>query len=32
MWNDLPKVVSLREMFPDVWRDKPKLVFAENAM
>lgn len=32
MWNDLPKVANLHDMFPDVWRDQPKLVFAENAM
>ena len=31
-YNDLPKVANLHEMFPDVWRDEPKLVFAENAM
>ena len=31
-WNDLPKVTNLHELFPDVWRDEPKLVFAENAM
>lgn len=30
MWNDLPKVANLHEMFADVWRDQPKLVFAEN--
>jgi peptide-methionine (S)-S-oxide reductase len=32
MWNDLPKVSNLHEMFPDVWRDEPKLVFPQNAM
>jgi peptide-methionine (S)-S-oxide reductase len=32
MWNDLPKVANLHELFPDVWRDQPKLVFTENAM
>lgn len=26
VWNDLPKVENLRTMFPDVWRDEPKLV------
>ena len=26
MWNDLPKVENLRMMFPDVWREEPKLV------
>ena len=31
VWNDLPKIVNLRTMFPDVWRETPKLVFAENA-
>ncbi len=25
-WNDLPKVENLKTMFPDVWRDQPKLV------
>jgi peptide-methionine (S)-S-oxide reductase len=31
-YNDLPKIANLHDMFPDVWRDEPKLVFAENAM
>ena len=31
-YNDLPKIANLHEMFPDVWRDQPKLVFAANAM
>ncbi len=31
-YNDLPKVANLHELFPDVWRNEPKLVFAENAM
>jgi peptide-methionine (S)-S-oxide reductase len=31
-FNDLPKVANLHAMFPNVWRDQPKLVFAENAM
>lgn len=26
VWNDLPKVEHLKEMFLDVWRDQPKLV------
>src|SRR5689334_6790023 len=30
-YNDIPKVENLRAMFPDVWQDKPKLVFANNA-
>ena len=30
-WNDLPKVENLKAMFPAMWRDKPKLVFAANA-
>jgi peptide-methionine (S)-S-oxide reductase len=30
-WNDLPKVDNLKAVFPDVWRDKPTLVFASNA-
>ncbi len=29
---DLPKIANLHEMFPEIWRDQPKLVFAENAM
>ncbi len=31
-YNDLPKIANLQAMFPDLWRDQPKLVFAENAM
>ena len=31
-YNDLPKIANLHEMFPDVWRDTPKLVFPANAM
>jgi peptide-methionine (S)-S-oxide reductase len=31
VWNDLPKVEHLKEMFPDVWRDKPKLVRTAGA-
>jgi peptide-methionine (S)-S-oxide reductase len=27
-WNDLPKVENLKGMFPDMWRDEPKLVMA----
>ena len=30
-YNDLPKIANLKAMFPDVWRDQPKLVFASNA-
>ena len=30
-YNDIPKVENLRAMFPDVWQDKPTLVFASNA-
>jgi peptide-methionine (S)-S-oxide reductase len=30
-YNDLPKIANLKAMFPDVWRDKPQLVFAANA-
>lgn len=30
-WNDLPKIANLKAMFPEVWREEPKLVFAENA-
>lgn len=29
-YNDLPKITNLHEMFPDVWREEPKLVFAGN--
>jgi peptide-methionine (S)-S-oxide reductase len=29
---DLPKIAHLKEMFPDVWRAEPKLVFPQNAM
>lgn len=31
VWNDLPKVEHLKEMFPDVWRDEPKLVRTAGA-
>jgi len=31
VWNDLPKVENLRTMFPDVWREQPKLVNPANA-
>jgi peptide-methionine (S)-S-oxide reductase len=30
-FNDLPKIANLRAMFPEVWRESPRLVFAENA-
>ena len=30
-YNDLPKIAALKALFPEVWRDKPVLVFAENA-
>jgi peptide-methionine (S)-S-oxide reductase len=30
-YNDIPKVENLKAMFPEVWRDQPKLVFANNA-
>jgi peptide-methionine (S)-S-oxide reductase len=30
IWNDLPKVANLKEIFPALWRDEPKLVFARN--
>jgi hypothetical protein len=29
---DLPKIANLKAMFADVWREKPALVFAANAM
>jgi peptide-methionine (S)-S-oxide reductase len=28
---DLPKIANLKAMFPEVWREKPRLVFASNA-
>ncbi|MEO8669197.1 MAG: peptide-methionine (S)-S-oxide reductase MsrA [Bauldia sp.] len=28
---DLPKIADLKEMFPDMWQETPKLVFASNA-
>jgi peptide-methionine (S)-S-oxide reductase len=31
VYNDLPKIENLRAMFPDVWRDEPKLVFAATS-
>jgi peptide-methionine (S)-S-oxide reductase len=30
-FNDLPKIRNLKTMFPDLWREKPVLVFAANA-
>jgi peptide-methionine (S)-S-oxide reductase len=30
-YNDIPKVEALKTMFPEVWREKPKLVFAGSA-
>ncbi len=29
--NDIPKIEALKATFPDLWRDKPTLVFAANA-
>ena len=29
-YNDLPKIAALKATFPDLWRDKPVLVFAAN--
>jgi peptide-methionine (S)-S-oxide reductase len=29
-FNDLPKIRNLQTTFPDVWRDQPTLVFADN--
>jgi len=26
VYNDAPKVVNLKALFPDLWRDKPVLV------
>jgi len=31
-YNDLPKIANLKAMFADVWRDKPTVVFAADAM
>ena len=31
-YNDLPKIANLKAMFADVWREKPVVVFAANAM
>jgi peptide-methionine (S)-S-oxide reductase len=30
VYNDLPKIENLKAMFPDYWREEPKLVFASN--
>jgi peptide-methionine (S)-S-oxide reductase len=30
-YYDLPKIANLKAMFPEVWREKPQLVFAGNA-
>jgi peptide-methionine (S)-S-oxide reductase len=30
-YNDLPKIENLKTMFPDIWREEPKLVFESNA-
>ena len=27
---DLPKIANLKTMFPELWREKPRLVFASN--
>jgi peptide-methionine (S)-S-oxide reductase len=29
-YNDLPKIENLKVMFPEVWREKARLVFASN--
>lgn len=29
VWNDLPKIENLRSMFPDIWRDEPRLVMPQ---
>jgi len=29
-FNDIPKIDGLKETFPELWRDKPVLVFAAN--
>jgi peptide-methionine (S)-S-oxide reductase len=30
-FNDLPKIANLKAIFPEVWRETPRLVFAGNA-
>ena len=30
VYNDLPKVAALKQLFPDLYRDKPVLVMAQN--
>jgi peptide-methionine (S)-S-oxide reductase len=30
VYNDLPKIESMKAMFPDHWREEPKLVFANR--
>jgi len=30
-YNDLPKVANLHAMFPDLWREAPRLVFPQDA-
>jgi peptide-methionine (S)-S-oxide reductase len=30
-WNDIPKIENLKVMFPDVWREQPKLVGASGS-
>lgn len=29
-YNDIPKIEGLKQTFPELWRDKPVLVFASN--
>lgn len=30
IFNDLPKIRNMKEMFPEFWREKPRLVFAKS--
>ncbi len=30
VYNDLPKIAALKQLFPDLYRDKPVLVMAQN--
>lgn len=31
MYNDLPKIENMKVMFPDYWREEPKLVFGSES-
>jgi len=30
LYNDLPKIENMKEMFPELWREEPKLVFGSE--